>query len=277
MADPIDLITADPDINKPDEIEAQLDLFLTQLKVRIPQFNAAILALNLNDVSDTSASSISIDLTTGKTATVSSGKGFLPGGYLILADSAAPTANSMVIQIVSYVGTTLTFDPVTIEGGGTKSDWVISFSAKPQPAVGDHEIYMTTPNGHGLVDLNIRGYSVTQRSVGTAFSHAYTADNGSVFTILENGKYDIQVADVAGVTGHIGISLNSSELSTNVKIITASSRLCIQSDPITGQSLYTAAQGVTLSVGDKIRAHTNRSLNSASISGWIRIVKKQAL
>ncbi len=256
-----------------------MDAWITWLlDTFMQEIDGVVDALNLNNVSDTSSSSIAIDLNPGKTATVSSGKGFLPGGYLIFADAAAPTANSMVVQVASYSGTTLTFDPVITSGSGTKSDWVISFSAKPQPAVGDHEIYMTTPNGYGSTDLNIRGYSVTQRSVGTAISHAYTVANGSVFTINENGKYDIQFADQANASNeNIGISVNSSELTTNIKTINAADRVSLLNNISTTSSSHCSALGVTLSVGDKVRIHTNRNSASADISGWVRMVKKQAL
>ncbi|WP_299078906.1 hypothetical protein [uncultured Paraglaciecola sp.] len=256
-----------------------MDAWITWfLDVFMQEIDGVVDALNLNNVSDTSASSISINLTTGKTAAVSSGKGFLPGGYLIFADAAAPAANSMVVQVVSYVGTTLTFDPVTTKGSGTKTSWVISFSAQPQLTVGDHEIYMTTPNGYGSTDLNIRGYSVTQRSVGTAISHAYTAANGSVFTINENGKYDIQFADQANASNeNIGISVNSSELTTNIKIINAADRISLLNNISETSSSHCSALGVTLSVGDKVRIHTNRNSAAGDVTGWMRIVKKQAL
>ncbi len=278
MALPVDLITADPDINSPSTIEAELDLYVTQVKAMIPQLNAALTALNLNDLSDTSTSSISIDLTPGKTATVTASKGFVAGGYLIFADAAAPTTNSMVVQIVSYSGTTLTFDPVTTNGSGTKTSWAISFHARPEPAVGDHEIYMTTPIGFGSTDLNIRGYSVTQRSVGTAITHAYTAANGSIFTIVDNGKYTVELVDAAsGSNQNIGVSVNSTELTTNIKIITAADRFALLNNISTTETSYLAANNINLTAGDKVRVHTNRLSNTADVTGWVRIVKTQSL
>jgi len=105
MPDPIDLITADPDTDNPDTFNTQAVLAWEQLIARIPQMNAAFVALNLNDLSDTSTSSNTINLTAGKTFEVSASKGFVKGGYLMMADNAAPTTNFMVVQTVSYSST----------------------------------------------------------------------------------------------------------------------------------------------------------------------------
>ncbi len=257
-----------------------MDAWITWfLDVFMQEIDGVVDALNLNNVSDTSASSITINLTAGKTATVSAGKGFLPGGYLIFADAAAPTANSMVVQIVSYAGTTLTFDPVLIEGSGTKSDWVISFSAKPQLAVGDHEVYLTTASGHGTTDLNIRRYSVVQRNVGTAITYTDTPENGAVFTINERGKYTIEAVDTSSAANqNIGISVNSNQLTTNIKTITATHRIAyINNLQGNGAGYYFAANSVLLETGDEVRIHDNRNGATTDITAWVRIVKTQAL
>jgi len=273
MADPIDLITADPDISKPDEIEAQLDLFVSQLKSSVPQFNAAVLALNLNDVSDTSTTSNTINLTPGKAFTVSPGKGFLKGGYLVIADNAAPTTNSMVVQIVSYVGTTLTVDPVTIKGSGTKTSWVISFSAEPQLAVVDHEVYVTTADGYGSTNNKIRTYSVTQLSVGTAITLASTAADGVSFTINETGIYTMERVDSpSSGTLTMGFSRNSAELNINVKTIIATDRLGICD--VTAPATDFISVTTKLSAGDVIRPHDSTNTGATSgLSNWMRIRK----
>lgn len=82
---------------------------------------------------DSSASSVLIG-TGSKTFTVSSGKNFSIGMYLIAADNAAPTTNSMYGQVSSYSGTTLIIDVTNIKGSGTKTAWTIS---------------MATPGGFG--------------------------------------------------------------------------------------------------------------------------------
>lgn len=91
------------------------------------QVNAAATAMNLNSVTDTSSTSNSIG-TGAKTFTVSSGKSFLAGMYLVIADTAAPSTNSMFCQVTSYSGTTLIVNCISISGSGTKTAWTISQS-----------------------------------------------------------------------------------------------------------------------------------------------------
>ena len=170
----------------------------------------------------------------------------------------------------SIVDSNVGNDPVS-----SAAQWTILTATN---SVGDHEIYMTNPNGHGTTDLNIIGYSVTRRSVGTAITHAYTAENGSVFTIHRNGKYDIEVVDQAQVANqNLGISVNSNELTTNIKTINAAHRVALLNNISTSQSSYCAASGVTLSINDKVRIHDNRNTNTTDQTGWMRIVLKQAI
>jgi len=94
----------------------------------VPQFNAAIAALNLNSTTDASGSSVTIG-TGAKTFAVSADKSFQPGMYLVIADAAAPSTNSMWGQVTSYAASTLVVQVLAVRGSGTKTAWVISQSA----------------------------------------------------------------------------------------------------------------------------------------------------
>lgn len=247
-----------------------MDAWITWfLDTFMQEIDAAVDALNLNDVADTSTSSISINFTTGKTATVSAGKGFLPGGYVIFADAAAPTVNSMVVQIASYSGTTLTFDPVSIKGSGTKSNWVISFSAHPQLAVGNHHYYLTTGNGYGSTNTKCRRYSVIQSSAGTHITRTDSAAEGTKFTINSAGVYALQRNDIGAIT--IGFSKNSTELSVNIKSIADTNNL--------GMTTGYATSDPNLSImvpcepGDFIYMHDSGAATDTGTDSWVRITK----
>lgn len=82
-------------------------------------------AMSLNATTDTSASSVAIG-TGAKTFTVTAGKSFVPGMFLVIADTAAPSTNSMYGQITSYSGTTLVVNVLSVLGSGTKTAWTIS-------------------------------------------------------------------------------------------------------------------------------------------------------
>ena len=96
-----------------------------------PQFqvesNAQAAALTQNATNDTSASSVLIGVG-AKSFTVSAGKSYQPGMFLIIADTAAPATNWMLGQVTSYAGTALAMNITQIGGSGTKTAWVISQS-----------------------------------------------------------------------------------------------------------------------------------------------------
>jgi hypothetical protein len=94
----------------------------------VTEVNAATLAMNLNATSDTSASSVAIG-TGAKTFTVTAGKSFLGGMFLVIADTAAPSTNWMSGQVTSYSGTSLVMNILAVGGSGTKTAWTISQSA----------------------------------------------------------------------------------------------------------------------------------------------------
>lgn len=247
-----------------------MDAWITWfLDVFMQEIDGVVDALNLNDVSDTSNTSITIDLAAGKTATVSSGKGFLKGMFLIFADNAAPTANYMVAQVVNYSGTTLTFDPVTRQGSGTKSDWVISFHAKPQLAVGDHHIYLTNGNGYGSTNTKCRRYSVVQSSAGTALTRTDTAADGTKIAINESGLYVLERNDVGAVT--IGFSKNSTELTVNIKSIAATDRIGINTGYVSSDPNFSIT--VPLSASDFIYMHDSASCTDTGNDNWVRMTK----
>jgi hypothetical protein len=93
---------------------------------------------SLNVLMDTSLTSNSIDIGP-KSFTVSTGKGWRGGMYLVIADTAEPSTNSMFAQITSYNSGSgaLVVRVITVEGYGTHSDWTISQSSAGGAALTD--------------------------------------------------------------------------------------------------------------------------------------------
>lgn len=150
------------------------DAFLAALPQFATEANALAAGLNLASVSDTSATSNAIG-TGAKTFTVSAGKSFAGGMYLIIADTAAPSTNSMFCQVTSYSGTTLIVNVISILGSGTKTAWTISLAtaggapiasptftgnpAAPTPAQFDNDTSLATTEFVQRALGNIRGVS----------------------------------------------------------------------------------------------------------------------
>ena len=114
---------------------AKADAFLAALPQFATEANETAALLNIGSVSDTSATSNVIG-TGAKTFTVSAGKSFAGGMYLVIADNAAPSTNSMFCQVTSYSGITLIVNVLSIKGSGTKTAWIISLTSSGGAALG---------------------------------------------------------------------------------------------------------------------------------------------
>jgi hypothetical protein len=99
--------------------------------------NETARAMNLNSTTGTSATSNAIG-TGAKTFTAETGKSWQPGMFIVIADAAAPSTNSMTAQVTSYNSGTgsLVVDVKSTLGSGTKSSWVISQTMNPVPLNG---------------------------------------------------------------------------------------------------------------------------------------------
>jgi len=110
-----------------DVFDPAVEAFLDHLPTFVSEANAVAVAMNLNSTTDTSVSSVAIG-TGAKTFTVSTGKSFQPGMFLIFADSAAPTTNWMIAQVTTYTTGTgvLVVNSLQTAGSGTIASWVVS-------------------------------------------------------------------------------------------------------------------------------------------------------
>jgi hypothetical protein len=116
----------------------------------------------------------------------------------------------------------------------------------------------TNPSGTGTTDTNIRQFNATTTvETGTSISVVTNAANGTVFTINQDGVYSMMVYDVSSNTAaHIGISRNSTQLTTNIESITAADRLAIVYESnVSGAGPMTTSVTRRLDAGDEIRAH----------------------
>lgn len=96
------------------------------------EVEACVAALTLDDFIGTSASSVAIGLG-AKTFTASTSKQFAAGMYVVVADAAAPSTNSMTGQVTSYDSVTgaLAIESLFVHGSGTKTSWIITLSGDP--------------------------------------------------------------------------------------------------------------------------------------------------
>lgn len=143
-------------------------------------------------------------------------------------------------------------EDVTAVEPGVSSVWI---SAIADP-VGDEHVTVTTGNGNGSPSTKIRRFTTTQSSAGADIVYADSATDGGSFTIATGGEgfYSISYQDASGGNFAMGVSVNSSQLSTDVSAITAADRLLFFRSNSAGVS--GSVSGVFyLEAGDVIRAH----------------------
>lgn len=117
------------------------------------------------------------------------------------------------------------------------------------------EVFVTGANGYGSTNTKIRRLVTSVTNTGSAITFADTAANGSSFTINEDGIYSISYVDGHGANFEMGISKNSSQLTTNIQTITNADRL-IKQNVASGFSASVSCS-CYLRTGDIIRPHTD--------------------
>lgn len=168
----------------------------------LPQFeadmNALAVAMNLNSTTDTSVSSVLIG-TGAKSFTVSSGKSFWPGMWLVIADTAAPTTNAMFCQVTSYSGTALVVNSYAVQGSGTIASWQISQSAPA--ALGGLYAALAGATFTGLVNLktgaNIASAATINLSTATGNLVHITGTTPTSAVTMTAGQWMRCIADGA--------------------------------------------------------------------------------
>jgi hypothetical protein len=158
-------------LTAPTTFAHDMDTMISEFPAFIAGANAVATALDMNDTTDASTTSNAIG-TGAKTFTVTAGKSFLPGMWLVIADDAAPSTNSMSGQVTSYSSTTLVMNIVLTLGSGTKTAWTISQTA-PAAIIGLQTIWIPA------------GAMITRTTSGAAYGSIEMPTNKNMFRTLD--------------------------------------------------------------------------------------------
>ena len=136
------------------------------------------------------------------------------------------------------------------------------------------EVWVTTPSGYGSTNTKIRHYTATKKQQGSGISFASDATLGARFTINESGIYFIGVQDRNTAAFYeLGISVNSTQLTTDADGITDADRLIWaegDSNRYDGPICTVAA----LKVGDVVRPHFGGTLpGSTGAQDFFKIIQ----
>lgn len=158
----------------------------------------------------------------------------------------------------------------TITTDGSTASWSTLASI-----IGDHEVVVTTGNGHGSTNTKIRRFTTTQSSTGTAITYADSAANGGSFTINATGLYSVYYLDGrSGGQSYFGISVNSAQLTTDLRDITAANRLTLVAN--VANLSNSASKTVLLTAGDVVRAHTDGTTDLSTVYNTVFSIRKVA-
>ena len=127
---------------------------------------------------------------------------------------------------------------------------------------GNDAVVVHTGNGHGSTNTMIRRFTTTLSSIGTAITYADSATLGASFTINQDGIYAMTYWDEASASSHIGISLNSSELTTTILNNSIGSILAVMRSVSGSTVLVTRVSKLT--TGNVVRPHTDSGFSSTN-------------
>lgn len=163
-------------------------------------------------------------------------------------------------RVVGFVDSTQTTAgtwasaPTLIQGVGGR---VAELAAPVQSMVRLH-----TGNGYGSTNTVIRRFTTTLVNQGSDITYADSATLGATFTINASGVYAISFSDSNNVgPSVVGISLNSTQLTTAFSSITAGDRLA-GSYQLSDSPTCSSWAGF-LRVGDVVRPHTAGGVNAS--------------
>jgi hypothetical protein len=122
-------------------------------------------------------------------------------------------------------------------------------------------IDLDTHNGYGAVSTFINRYSniTSSKNHGAYFDYVDTVNEGTEITIKRRCKIHINVShgtNQASGSGAIGVSKNSTQLTTDISLINASDRKCFMSFSGSADNLgMEASTSIEVEAGDIIRPH----------------------
>jgi len=181
---------------------------------------------------------------------------FLGAG--IITNSAGLIITQGLADITTAAGDTFDVEMITATTCRIKN-----YVSAVKPLTPYSCVRLNTANGYGSTNTKIRRFTNVVTNTGSDITYADSAANGASFTINADGVYAVMYSDNFNAYSVMGISLNSSELTTNVGAITLADLLSITT-PSAADVRNTAFAILPLASGDIVRAHTNGAASGAN-------------
>jgi hypothetical protein len=182
----------------------------------VPNANETAAAMNLNATTGTSSTSNTIG-TGAKTFTANTGKSWQPGMFIVIADAAAPSTNSMTAQVTSYNSGTgeLVVDVKGTLGSGTKSAWTISQTMNPVPM--DDSVSTATVKNEAITADKIKDEAITADKIKVGILADFTSATPDLSDILAFGDAsDSNKSKKATLFDHLNAPIKLIRLNSDV-------------------------------------------------------------
>lgn len=168
------------------------------------------------------------------------------GDSVSAASSLAASNDGLLNIVVGPAGGKVT--AVAIAADGTPT-----FIKQPVLPV-QSMVRLHTANGYGSTNTAIRRFTTVVTNQGSDITYVDSATLGATFTINSAGVFSVSTTDSFSVAATIGLSFNSTQLTTPVQSITAADRLASSA---TAAADFSQCLSVTLYLpsGSVIRAH----------------------
>lgn len=142
----------------------------------------------------------------------------------------------------------------------------------PTMSLSQHEIHLTTGNGHGSSGTCVRRFSTTVTNTGSAMTYADSATNGMSVTVNTTGLYYMSYSDMRTTnTPEVNITKNASALNVSPFTLTNGTVLATAFAPTNTWAQCSALAYLT--AGDIIRAQNNGSNDDTTIRVIFRMIK----
>jgi hypothetical protein len=123
---------------------------------------------------------------------------------------------SIRLANTATLSTNSDFNTIHIEKVPTATEHIVAYNSRNAE---NSMIRLHTGNGYGSTNTKIRRFSTEVSNLGNAITYADSATDGASFTINEDGVYYISHTDGnIAFAGRTGISLNSTQLTTNIEL-----------------------------------------------------------
>jgi hypothetical protein len=141
----------------------------------------------------------------------------------------------------------------------------IAFAKVPANTTPQSMVRLHTALGYGSTNTMIRRFTNTVTNQGSDITYADSATLGATFTINTNGVYAVSYNDQFSTSAWLGLSLNSTQLTTFIYSITTADILSITYGTNASGSMLTQWTGY-LPAGSVVRAHTDNKVSGVTTS-----------